>query len=212
MVIGWATQQRFKLMEKVSEWIQLQRDMNIMIGNSRHDDTTCVRDVDGIEVSSDQYLFIDEEDPKDDCEEPQSILTFAEQEVIDKLLDDFSDVFEEKSVGSAKVRPMMIEMKADWKPPTMGPSRSYTPKVQAANDFDLQKLLDKNIISPFPEATFACDAHAVPKVDSESGYRFCVDYRPVNAGAITHLFPLPKISNVLAALQNKEYAGKVDLR
>ena len=72
----------------------------------------------------------------------------------------------------------------------MGPPRRYSPKVQETIDFDLQKQL---AISPCPEVTFACDAHAVPKPDSESGYRFCIDYRPVNVGAVTHPFPLPKI-------------------
>ena len=206
MVVGWPTLKRYKLFESIVEWIQMQRDMNIMIGNSMHDENTCVRDMDGMQVSVDQYLFVDEEAPDPSISE--SILTPEEQRVIDELLQEYSDVFEEKPVGSANVRPMKIEMKPDWKPPPMGPPRRYAPKVQAAIDFDLQKLLDKGIVSPFPEATFACDAHAVPKVDSESGYRFCVDYRPVNAGAVTHPFPLPKIADILSSFQNKKYVGK----
>lgn len=135
-----------------------------------------------------------------------------EQKKVDELLEEFKDVFEEKPVGTAMVEPIEIEMKPDWRPPPMGPPRRYAPKVQAAIDLDLNKQLEKGIVSPCPEATFASNAHAVPKPDSESGYRFCVDYRPVNAGAITHPYPLPKISDILASLAKKKYVAKLDLR
>ena len=139
----------------------MQRDMNIVIGNTWQDENTCVTDMDGNQVSVDQYLWVD--DFGVGKEKSESILTAEEQKVIDELLEEFKDVFEEKPVGAANVEPMEIEMKSDWQPPVMGPPRRYSPKIQEAIDFDLQKQLDKGIMSPCPEATFACDAHAVPK-------------------------------------------------
>ena len=210
IVIGWPTQQRFRIMDSLSDWIVMQRSMNICIGNTLQDENTCVSDLDGKKVAVDEYIWVDE--PSSDAEPIESVLSPDEQRVLDAVLEEYADVFTEKPVGSANVEPMIIEMKDGWTPPPMGPSRHYSPKVQAAIDFDLAKLLEKGIVSPCPDASFACDVHAVPKPDSESGYRFCVDYRPINAGVKKTPYPLPKINDILSDLGKLSYVGKMDLR
>ncbi|MFN9907393.1 MAG: hypothetical protein ACK56F_14945, partial [bacterium] len=54
--------------------------------------------------------------------------------------------------------------------------------------------------------------HAVPKPDSASGYRFCVDYRPVNSGVETDAYPLPPISTILLSLSEAIFFARLDLK
>ena len=188
----------------------MQNDMNISIGCSKTDDNVVLTDMDGQSVSVDQYLFVDE--TNDETDPPDIILTDEESTAVNELLKEFDDVLQEKPVGSARVEPMRVTMKPEWKSPPMGPPRRYAPKVQEAINFDLQKQLDKGIVIPFPDAEYASDVHAVPKPDSESGFRFCVDYRVLNDGAVSTPYPLPKIKDVHSSLAGKKYVAKADLR
>ena len=210
VIVGWESQVKYQFADQLLNWIKLQRDLHINIGSSISDDNVKLTDMDGQPVSIDQYLFVDEH--VDESDSQDTVLSEEESAAVDKLLEEFSDVFEEKPVGSAQVKPMEVEMKPEWKPPPMGPPRRYSPKVQTAIDFDLQKQLDKGIVIPCPEAEFASDAHAVPKPDSESGFRFCIDYRVLNNGAVSTPYPLPKITDIHSSLAGKSYVGKMDLR
>ena len=62
------------------------------------------------------------------------------------------------------------------------------------------------------DADFGCAVHAVPKPDSESGYRFTVDFSPVNSGVVIDSYPLPSVSEVLASLRGSRYRAKMDLK
>ena len=68
--------------------------------------------MDGNQVSVYQYLWVD--DSGISKGESETVLTIEEQKVIDELLIEFNDIFEEKPVEAVEVEPMEIEMKADW--------------------------------------------------------------------------------------------------
>ena len=111
ILIGWGFFEQFKLTERLLDWISMQRDMSIMVGNTLQDDNTCLTDIDEQPVSVEQYLWVDEPEPA--SEQSESILTCEQKQIIDELLIEFNVVFEEKLLGSAKVEPMKIEMKPD---------------------------------------------------------------------------------------------------
>ena len=93
----------------------------------------------------------------------------------------------------------------------MEPFRRYSPKVENAIKFDLKKQLDAGVIE-VSKLTNGCHVHAVPKPDSESGYLFCVDYRPVNSGVETEYYPLPPIATILLFLSMAIFFARVDLK
>jgi hypothetical protein len=160
-------------------------------------------------MSTDELLFADE--PEIEAPPPVSELTPAEEKEINQIFEKYQEVFVPKPAGSALVEPMVVVFKEGWKPPPMEAFRKYSPRVEAAIEADLQKQLEMGVVE-LSEADFGCAVHAVPKPDSESGYRFTVDFRPVNSGVVTDSYPLPSISEVLASMRGSCYRAKMDLK
>jgi hypothetical protein len=71
--------------------------------------------------------------------------------------------------------------------------------VEAAIKTDLETQLEMGVIE-VSKTIYGCAVHAVSKPDSESGYRFTIDFRPVNSGVVTVPYPLPTIRAVLSSL------------
>ena len=113
--------------------------------------------------------------------------------------------------GSANVEAMTVTPKPGWKRPPMEPFRRYSPKVEAVIRMDLHIQLDAGIIEE-SDLDNGCYVHAVPKPDSESGYRFCVDFRIVNNGVETDPYPLPPIFTILLSLAAVIFFARLDLK
>ena len=62
------------------------------------------------------------------------------------------------------------------------------------------------------DATFGCPVQPVVKEDSESGYRFCNDYTPINGSVVTTPYPLPAISVILLSLALAMFFARLDLK
>jgi hypothetical protein len=211
IVLGWQAIVANKLLAQLDDLMQVQKNMNVCSGSAIEDDNKSLTDMDGRRVSVDEYLWVDEEPADSSRDPPTTVLTVEEQVEVVRLLDQFQDVFDEKPAGSALVPPMVISVKPGWKRPPMDAYRKYAPRVEAAIEMDLQKQLDKGVVIP-SDASYGCAVHAVPKADSESGFRFTIDYKPINGGVETEPYPLPKIQDILSSLAGARYFAKLDLR
>jgi hypothetical protein len=215
LVIGWETMSAQAILKNLEDFLVVQHQMHVPVGIVQEDVNMAVEDMDGHRITSDSLRFSDDGNtPPDFADaEPQeeSNLSVEQQKELDQLVEEFSDIFVELPAGSANVEPMTITPKPGWKRPPMEPFRRYSPKVEAAIRMDLQKQLDAGIIEE-SDLVNGCYVHAVPKADSESGYRFCVDFRVVNDGVETDPYPLPPISTILLSLSGALFFARLDLK
>jgi hypothetical protein len=209
LVIGWEAMRRYQLLGKLEDLMVLQEAQGLAAGVNLSDGNRRLTDMNGREMSTDELLFADE--PEVESPQPASELTPAEEKEMSEILEKYKEVFVPKPAGSAQVEPMAVVFKDGWKAPPMEAFRSYAPRVEAAIEADLKKQLEMGVVEP-SEADFGCAVHAVPKPDSESGYRFTVDFRPVNSGVVTESYPLPSVSEVLSSLRGARYRAKMDLK
>lgn len=225
LVIGWETMAAQGLLKRLEDFLVVQRQMNVAVGAVQEDVNMVVEDMDGRLVTSDSLRFDGDADGLPDlvdansesesdlevAPQPESILNADQQRELDELIEQFSDIFVELPAGSANVEAMTITAKPGWKRPPMEPFRRYSPKVEAAIKMDLQKQLDAGIIEK-SDLVNGCYVHAVPKPDSDSGYRFCVDFRAVNDGVETNPYPLPPISVILLSISVAMFFARLDLK
>ena len=209
LVFGWEAMSKHSITKRLDDLLLLQHAQGLSTGMSNSDGNRELTDMDERVMSTDQLLFADEPEPE--SPPSTSVLTPVEQKEIDELLEKYSDVFLPKPAGSAKVEPMAVTFKEGYKAPPMEPFRSYSPRVEAAIEADLKKQLDLGVVEPSLSDS-GCPVHAVPKPDSESGYRFTVDFRPLNSGVVTDSYPLPSVSEVLTSLRDARYTAKMDLK
>ena len=189
--------------------ISVQHALGLMTGVGTTDGNQVVTDMDGGRIATDELLFVDE--PEQISAMVESPLVPAQKEELDVLLHEYGDVFEEKPAGGARVEPMEIRWKPEWKFPSMQGPRKYSPRVEAAIELDLAKQLENGVVEP-SDADYGCPVHAVPKPDSDSGYRFTVDFREINSGVVTDGYPLPTVDYVLSSLAGSRFFAKMDLR
>ena len=139
-----------------------------------------------------------------DKEQGESMLTNIETRKMNKLLEEFDDVFHELQAGSAKVEHMVVTFKEGWSHPPMEPPRRYSPRVEAAIDMDINKQSSTGVIE-VSKATYGLNVHVVPKADSESGFCFTIDFRPLNSGVVINPYPLPHIAIILHSMAGSHY-------
>ena len=84
-----------------------------------------------------------------------------------------------------------------------------SPFKQKLIDEELKKMLEQDIIEPSKSA-WSSPILLVPKRDG--GYRFCVDYRALNAVTKKDAYPLPYISAILDRLRDARYLSSMDIK
>jgi hypothetical protein len=135
----------------------------------------------------------------------QSVLTLEQSKILDTLL---KLKFDPLSEGMGNTTLAEHEIVVD-SPPIKQRYYPVSPYKQRLIDEELQKMLDEDVIEPSNSA-WSSPVLLVPKRDG--GYRFCVDYRKLNAATRKDSYPLPYISHILDRLRNAKYLSSLDIK
>ncbi|GBP95037.1 Retrovirus-related Pol polyprotein from transposon 297 [Eumeta japonica] len=94
-------------------------------------------------------------------------------------------------------------------PPIAVPPYRLTPAKKAIMEAELDKMLCENVIEEC-ESPWAAPALLVPKKDGT--FRFCVDYRRLNAVTRSDSYPLPVIDDLLQYTGKSCFMSTIDLK
>ena len=105
-----------------------------------------------------------------------------------------------------------VDHRIDLVPGSSPPSRP-TYRMSPTELDELKKQLDdliaKGLIRP-SKSSYGAPVLLTKKKDG--GWRFCVDYRALNAITVKNKYPLPRIDELFDRLQGAKYFSKIDLR
>ena len=124
---------------------------------------------------------------------------------------EFPDLFDpRKVIGSiSKAKPHLlhhIEL-TNYKPIKHAPRR-YSPSQQTAIDQFVSSGLKDNVIST-TKSLFASAAVLIAKTPTV--WRFCVDFRDLNARTVKHAYPLPNIDDQIQKAAGHRFYVRIDL-
>lgn len=110
--------------------------------------------------------------------------------------------------STAAVEPHRIET-GDSRPVSV-PSRRESPTQREEISEQVDKMLKMGVIQPSPSPW----ASGVVLGPCRNGFspRFCVDYRNLNRVTVKDAYPLPRINDIIDALQGAKYFSSIDLR
>lgn len=139
--------------------------------------------------------------------EEGTMLSPSERTVLADLLHDYNDIFRQ---GGGEPTPFAEHtIETGDHPPTAVPPYRLTPAKKAVMKEHLDKMLSEGIIEEC-ESAWAAPALLVPKKDGS--FRFCVDYRKLNAVTKSDSYPLPVIDDLLQYTGKSCYMSTIDLR
>ncbi|KAJ8037827.1 hypothetical protein HOLleu_18745 [Holothuria leucospilota] len=161
-----------------------------------------------------EYVILDEEYiPKEMSKDTGKIpkvnvdlehLTQEQRDKVNGLLREFSDVFQDFPGRTDLVR-HAIRTKSD---PISQRAYRTSPKMKVEIQAQIDKLLKDDIIE---ESQSPWSAPIVLVKKKDNTYRFCVDYRKLNAVTIRDSHPLPRVDDILDAIAGSQYFSTMDL-
>ena len=124
-----------------------------------------------------------------------------------KLLWEYKELFlQPRRLGVAKFPPHDIEVTTS-KPLSQQPYRVGPDKNEEIAR-QVQKLIDLDCVEP-STSPWASPVVLVKKPDAS--WRFCVDFRALNAHTVRDVYPLPRIQDTLHMLGGQRYFSSLDL-
>jgi hypothetical protein len=130
---------------------------------------------------------------------------------VEKLLDEFSDVFPEdlpKGLPPRRSHDFKIELHPGITPIKKGLYRLSPSETEELRN-QLNELTEKGFIQP-SSSPWGAPILFVNKKDG--GFRMCVDYRALNKATIKNSYPLPRIDDIFDRLVGAKFFSKIDLR
>ncbi|XP_037295216.1 uncharacterized protein LOC119189485 [Manduca sexta] len=134
------------------------------------------------------------------------LLTCDQRQQLADLLQHHEDIFRP---GGEATRFAEHHIDTGSHAPIAVPPYRLTPAKRTAMEAEINKMLSDGIIEEC-ESAWAAPALLVPKKDGT--YRFCVDYRRLNAVTKGDTYPLPVIEDLLHATRREGYMSTIDLR
>ena len=101
-----------------------------------------------------------------------------------------------------------IELVAGSTPPSR-PTFRMSPSELDEIKRQIDDLLSKGLIRP-SKSPYGAPVILAKKKDG--GWRFCIDYRALNAITVKNKYPLPRVDELFDRLQGAKYFSKIDLR
>jgi hypothetical protein len=139
---------------------------------------------------------------------PKTEATSLPPEIQD-LLEEFHHVLEEaQGIPPSRIFDHIIPLKEDTAPVNVRPYR-YAHFQKNEIERQVQEMLTTGLIRP-STSPFSSPILLVKKKDGS--WRFCTDYRALNAVTIKDRFPIPTVDDMLDELHGAVYFTKLDLR
>lgn len=164
-------------------------------------------------ISSRQFRELNDRTTVSNLVQFCSVFALEHQEqipnVVQTVLTEFSSVFDEpKGLPPIRQFDHTIPLLPGAGPVNVRPYR-YTPVQKNEIESQVQEMLSKWIIQPC-SSPFSSPVLLVKKKDGS--WRFCVDYRHLNAITVKNKYPLPVIDELLDELAGAQWFSKLDLR
>ncbi|XP_017442721.2 uncharacterized protein LOC108347805 [Vigna angularis] len=147
---------------------------------------------------------------KDECPEPPNLeLPPNLPSDLVLLLQNYAQVFQMPSgLPPTRDHDHSIPLLEGVQPVKIKPYR-YPHSQKAQIESMIQQMLDDGIIQP-SKSPFSSPILLVKKKDDT--WRFCTDYRALNALTVKDCFPIPTVDELLDELHGSQYFSKLDLR
>ena len=129
---------------------------------------------------------------------------------VEKLLDEFKDVFPDDLPGMPPPRSLDhgIDLYPGTKPYSRAPYRFNIAELKELK-LQLDDLLKKGLIRP---SVSPWGSPVLFQKKKDGTYRLCIDYRGLNKQTIKNKYPLPHIDELLSQLSGAKVFSKIDLR
>ena len=216
LVLGWKEIKEWALLTQLERVLATQKSNGVLVGVSDGDGNQKFTDVDGNVVNTDDLLWPDNLNGNTEGRQKYphigTNLTTEEKAAVCAVVDQYIHVFSDELVpGGAKVEPMTIKMSPEWNAEKLQPMRRYAPAVEAAMQYELEAQVKLGIVEP-SQAKSGAPVHMVRKEESETGFRFCIDFKQVNQFVEVEPYPLPTIQVILDSVGGSKYFAKFDLK
>ncbi|XP_066320154.1 uncharacterized protein [Miscanthus floridulus] len=143
------------------------------------------------------------------ADEPCVQSATATPSLLDELLSAFSDVFAEPvGLPPPRGREHAIILKPDAQPVAVRPYR-YPASHKDELERQCAAMMEQGVVRRSTSA-FSSPVLLVKKADGT--WRFCVDYRALNALTIKDAFPIPVVDELLDELHGARFFSKLDLQ
>ena len=161
-----------------------------------------INDVMVAEIGTDQHLnSLTEEKQKllrEMVDRTEDELSQSQREKLYDLLADFADVFASSDTDLGRTRSIKHQIETGSAAPIRQPARRVPPHRREIVRDLLREMQDKEVVQP-SKSPWASPIVLVQKRDGS--WRFCVDYRKLNAVTRKDAYPLPRIDDTLAGSQ-----------
>lgn len=140
--------------------------------------------------------------------QPDSNLNQTQRERVDQLLAKWKCVFSQDEEDFGRTSAVLHQIPTGDAPPSRERYRPIPPKLYQELRSMLQGMVDKGIVR---ESSSPWAAPVVLVKKKSGAWRFCVDYRRLNALTHKDAYPLPRIEESLTTLEKAEWYSTLDL-
>ena len=152
----------------------------------------------------------DADTPEEEEEPEESVVPPHLKAELEKTLEEYADIFGSKLQQTAPVRENMPEVIPiiPGSKPVNRPLYRYSPAEVKEIEAQVKAMLEQNLIE-HSTSPYGAPVLLVKKPDGS--WRFCVDYRGLNAITVKNSHAIPRIDDLLDSIQGAKLFSSMDL-